>query len=311
MQNVQKWAEHHSPILAATAIQYVSLVDPLTEIFLQLKKRSIPGHRFKTPNFSIWSELYQSDTRPIEIMLSFFNSISGSIETIQNISLNNSARTVTINANHSISPAVYSQDYFDELHKSMLTVTISSIEKNRLNISPAYADKAIEHILANETEINFFVQVWFPCIAIYQTLPRILYNNALNGDLKAFEKLLRLDRLLLHDTLLASKLDNIYSKSVTKYEKLIKDSLGMPKPRINRKRVLQTTAGLISAFAIEMGEKLEEPQIRDLFDKYSQDMHGIDDKDIPLASESFYQEIRRSRKNWIDFFVSIHPDKNI
>jgi hypothetical protein len=160
-------------------------------------------------------------------------------------------------------------------------------------------------------DISFFVQVWFPCLVLYQTLPSRHYKEALNGDNKALENLLRLDRLLLHDSSIANRLDAINAKSTAEYEKLIKSSIELPKPRITRRRIIDAVAGAISAAAVIMDTVLEEPQIRDLFDALSNDIHGCDDEDIPLAPESFYQAIRRSRKNWLDFFATLHPDKKI
>jgi len=238
-------------------------------------------------------------------MSSFFNSVPGASSAIQNISFNASSQTVIINADETTLPRAGTQDDLAILFENMLSETIANIEKQRDCDWSAVAKAACAHIQANDMEFSYFLQVWFPCIILYQALPRMLYNDALNGDIIALEKLLRLDRLLLHDPSIAKQLDAINAKCSNDYDKLVKSSIELPKPRITRRRIIDAVAGFISTSAILLGTELEEPQIRALFDAYANDLHGCDDDDIPLAPESFYQAIRRSRENWLQFVASL------
>jgi hypothetical protein len=305
MKKTLAWTEDKPAILVGFALQYASLVDSFLESFRNLKRRKIYNYRFKTPDFNEWSKQYQSDGKAIEIMFSTINSIPRCIPSVQNISHDATAGTITINLDDAAPPRPFSQSEFEQLQRDMLIDTIKNIKHQCTNEVRDTTKKAFDHIQANNMEFSFFVQVWFPCLILYQSLPSKLYKDALNGDNEALEKLLRLDRLLLHDSLIAARLDAINAKSTDEYDKLIKSSIGLPKPRITRRRIIDAIAGAISAAAILMGTVLEEPQIRALFDALSNDINGCDDVDILLTPETFYQAIRRSRENWLKLITCL------
>lgn len=312
---VEKWAEGKHPLLAASSIMWASYVDITYELFRQLKERTTLGYRFEITDFDSWFALYHSENKVLEMIIAMLSRIppkkGAPPDFNNNIEFVARSMTGSVNSNIPKPLDLSNPDERNKLFQEMLIVQVNKIKQECSGkpIDPPDITIIKDYIDANGTETGFFILVIFPCMVLYQTLPLFLYRNALNGDEDALGKLLRLDWRLLSDKGIAKRLDSIHAESLTKHNKLIKDSLELPKPKINRKRVLNAIAGYISASAIIMDQSLTEPDIRELFDSISRDKHGVDDEDIPLAPDSFYQRIRQIRDNWLEFFDAIKPDK--
>lgn len=317
MLEVERWANDRNPLLAANAILYASLLGPITLVFQQLKQRTIFKYRLQPPVLTSWLALYHSDRSILETVIPVISLAYAGKDTPPNFSDNMMfvirSMTGTINKNSPKSIDISNPNMQSQLFQDMLTTTVNGLKPNSLNseIEQSANDSMKNYFIANELELGFFTLVIFPCLMIYQTFPRFIYRKAINGDTDALEKLLRLDSRLLYDPAIAEKLDNINTRKFSTFEKLVKSSVEPTKPKITRKRLLYSLAGFISATAHLMDQPLTETDIRDLFNAYSKDISGEDDADIPLASEVFYQAIRRARKNWLTLFDELKPDKNI
>lgn len=316
MLSVEKWAANYHPLIAAGAIEQAKMLDPIYEVCQQLKDRTVIGHHFQISDLSTWFELYQSQEKVLQAIiptLSMGRSTTGASPEIgQNIVSMAQLFMSRPNDGKAEPLPIEIQEEANRLFKEMLSVTITDYKNNLSgqHIDCSESKEMADYFKSNEMELAFFLLIVIPCLVHYQTLPRILYQQGLNGDVNALEKLLRLDRRLLHDSSIGKQLDIIHSKSLTDYNKLVKDSLELPKPKVTRQRMLYALAGFISASTMMMGHTLEEPAIRELFDSVSRDRHGEDDVDIPDFPDSFYQSIRRSREKWLEFFQSMLPDKN-
>ena len=317
MSKVEEWVEGKHPALAATAIKWASMVDSLYELFCQLKERLILGKPFQVADLSSWVALYQSEAKLLEIALSAMT-LNPNIN-VAPPNFGNKMEFIARTMTHSVQNETpkpfeaFTPDEENKLSQEMLTVELKGIKQE-------YSGKPIDATImqlrkdffhAHEMETGFIALVVSPCFVLYQTFPGILYRKAIRGDYAALEKLLRIDRRLLHDIDIARQLELIHSKNVTDYNKLIKDSLELPKPRITRQRILNTIAGSISAVAKEMNQPLTQTDIRDLFNSISIDKHGILDKDIPQKHNTFDQAIIRARENWLDAFQELKRDKTI
>ena len=311
MSEVEKWSEGVHPLIASTSILWASMLDNVTETFLQLKANKIFEHSFTVKDLPAWSALYQSEKSLIQFMIPMICSSLEGKGAPPNFAENMlSIVQATTNISYIESPGLppkFNQADADTLCQNTLSITLTDIEQRTSDNSITTQEKTA--FLVNETEACFFILVMVPCLVLYQTFPRILYQDALNGDIKALENLLRMDRRILHDPEIGKQLEIIHSKSITVHDKLIKDSLELPKPKITRRRILDAIAGFISALAVQMQQELTEPKIRDLFDSMSRDKNGADDEDLMSTPETFYQAIRRSRKKWLALFETFNPDK--
>lgn len=154
----------------------------------------------------------------------------------------------------------------------------------------------------------FFFKVWAPCSIHYKTSPTVLFRQARQGKVSAFEKLLRLDNSVIFDSKLAAVFHQLKGKpNKRSYQKLLFAFSRPATERTDPKRMKIIVAGLISYMSESMGKRLTEPQIRGLFDAIARDNDlGLQDEDIPKTPDTFAQAIRREAKK---FKALAEPDK--
>ena len=160
----------------------------------------------------------------------------------------------------------------------------------------------------NEPEIKFFFKAWIPCWFLYGDYAPRLLRRARLGDVKTTEKLLRLDPSIINDPKIGEYLHQARGKGKgASFERLMEASLKEPKAKMTVKKVKCSIAGFISLASIMLGWKLEEPEVRKLFDAVAHDMgKGDIDTDLPESPEAFEKAIRRERAFWMP---TIRPDK--
>jgi len=158
-------------------------------------------------------------------------------------------------------------------------------------------------------EFLFQCKVVLPCLILYSLHPCKLLRRAHLGDLKALEQLIRLDKLALGDPGIARQAHRLLHRSKYKYEQVIAKAVnGAPKFPHSRKQARYLLAGLISLLSEALRHKLEEPDIRSLFDAIAYDKSGgktVIDTVLPDSPETFSKAIQRSRAFW----KPILPDK--
>lgn len=189
---------------------------------------------------------------------------------------------------------------FDELFSFEGTTRIINESENdkKTQLSP-HERRFFEHFYS-QPEVLFFLKVWAPCILHYKTSPTMLIRKARLGKVSAFEKLLRIDNSVLFDRKL-SELFHQYKGKRNKqvYQKLLLAFRSPIPAKTSPKYVKVFASGIISRFSVAMGERLTEPEIRELFDAIAQDKgHGLQDEDLPLSPDSFAQAIRRESKKF-------------
>ncbi len=166
----------------------------------------------------------------------------------------------------------------------------------------------IKELLINQ-EFLFQCKVVLPCLLLYSIHPCKLLRRARLGDLKSIEQLIRLDKLALGDPGIARQAQRLLHRNKYKYETVIARAVnGAPKFPHSRKQARYLLAGLISLISEGFRHKLEESDIRALFDAIAYDKSGaktVIDTALPDTPETFSKAIQRSRAFW----KSILPDK--
>ena len=154
-------------------------------------------------------------------------------------------------------------------------------------------------------EIIFLLYVWLPCWFLYGTLPAFLLRKARLGDPKSIDRLLRLNKMALHDPKLSEKFHQIEHDHPYQFKDIAKALLKGPKVHLKRRQVKITLAGFLSKIALHyeiwLGYPvLTVPEIEELFHAYARD-HGNKDGDPDLygyTPESFFKAIQRARDFW-------------
>jgi len=156
----------------------------------------------------------------------------------------------------------------------------------------------------NETEINFYFRVWIPCWFLYGEYPPGLLRRARLGDVKAIERLLRLDTRVLNDTKIGEFFHQAKEKGKKRTVERITEALRKgPKSKIDLRKVKCSIGGLISLISIFFRRRLTEPEIRKLFHAVARDMgKGNIDRDLPQSPEAFAKAILRERNFWMPTF---------
>lgn len=183
------------------------------------------------------------------------------------------------------------QDLF--ISEGMEKLINESVSGKKADFSPQQRNQLVQ--VYKQPATLFFLKVWGPCAIYYRTTPTQLFRQARQGKVSAFEKLLRLDSSVIFDKKLSEIFHQIKGKTNKQaYRKLL---LAFHKPvtgRSDPKHIKSLAAAIISLMSAEIGKRLTEPEIRQLFDAIAKDRNlGLQDEEIPPTPDSFAQAIRR------------------
>lgn len=147
--------------------------------------------------------------------------------------------------------------------------------------------------------IYYLLWVWFPCWLEYREFPPRLLRHARNGDLNALEKLLRIDKSVLHDPGVAYQfLEASRTHGSKRLERLAKSVGGAPLGNLTKAKLKKGLAALISRHAQMMNYPLTEPEIRQLFDIMAGLRGALRDRELPSRSDTLSRTILRERDGW-------------
>ncbi len=157
-------------------------------------------------------------------------------------------------------------------------------------------------------ELQYFIRVWLPCWVLYREYPPLLLRSARLGDIGALDRLLRLDKYIIGDPVIARRMSNIYATGTTSQRTQITSALGgKPKPRLTDKALRSGLGALISQLAYVFKTSVTAPQIEELFNRIEQVRTGrLHDPAVPTA-ETWSKAVRRQR-NWPS--LPTDPDSN-
>lgn len=150
-------------------------------------------------------------------------------------------------------------------------------------------------------EMLFFIKVGIPCLFFYKSHPAILLSQARNGDLKALDILLRIDKAIICDRRINEQL---YRSSLlpnkNRFHELVSALRGTPKNKKNRVHAKMTMAGLISVFTEGFSHKLTAQDIRSLYDAFAADNKPgeLIDTDFSDNPATFIKYVQRARSFW-------------
>lgn len=148
-------------------------------------------------------------------------------------------------------------------------------------------------------EVRFFMRVSFPCWIEFGQTAAQLIRKARQGDLKAIEAILRLDKGALEDRRIRQYLYSAHSSNRTRFDDIAKAIREPITKNVTIGRVKMSLAGCISAISHALKQPLTEPEIRALFDAVVADSGmGAIDNDLPESPEAFSQAILRYRRFW-------------
>lgn len=154
----------------------------------------------------------------------------------------------------------------------------------------------------------FVMRVYLPCWIRHRKYPGKLFHQARAGDDDAFCDLLRMDKSVLADRMLADRWHRIMQGNRPALRKRLLDAMkGQPK-RITAKAMRSGLAGMVSQLSISFGQPVDEPEIRKVFDMVVKSVKGQHtDTALPPGQTALSKAIQRNR-NWPSL-TPANPDK--
>ena len=313
MLNLEKWGEDKPPILAMIAQQVVINAPDASEFFVDLRGDALK--KLPTHPLDQWLPLYSQNHKIIAFMKEhLFRDKNRFTSTIMSYSeLLQDSFTSCGNLDQKTIAKVLASISIEERMKFIAKITrrIDALYlKNLRNLNVEITGEDDDHLYRqflkgkNKPEFLFFFKVWIPCWWFYREAPGQLFQKAIAGELKAFEKLLRLDNSVIYEPRLAELFHQLKFRADRKgkedYRKLLLAFHKPVKEKPTSQRVKYFLAGALSFFSGLIGSRLTEPKLRSLFDAAAQDLgHGDIDTDLPDSSEAFARSIRVSRVNYL------------
>lgn len=158
--------------------------------------------------------------------------------------------------------------------------------------------------MANFLGFQFLARVWLPCYALYREYPTRLLNRARHGDIDAIDQLLRVDKSIITEARIAQHWhEAAHASRKARFRRMVTAIKGRPVGDISLAKIKRALAGLIVEIGQLLGENIEEPDVRRLFDIVAKLRRGtLRDVDIPAVSDTFSKGIRRERAAWRNVF---------
>lgn len=172
------------------------------------------------------------------------------------------------------------------------------------NYNSTSSEQALR-IISNP-ELLFFIRVIFPCLILYGEFPISLLNKARIGDEEALENIVRTDKSVVFDPIIAKYLHKLSFNKPFHFQQLIK-KLTKDQQTLSKSQIKLRLRGLLSRFGKEY-EKLgfkpvTSPEIRLRFEAaFPEDI--LDCKKSPINDESYYKQDSRYRDFWLVFKYS-------
>lgn len=302
---MDKWAQDKDPILAMFYQSHAGFAEILFEILSYTKKQEpIPGFKEILPKE--WLKLYRTHRHLESHLRKSFREAGGLAERL--ISFFLSFLTLIRTSPDKRAPSLYQdlqatgEALLREMNKLGPTGVASYFENPP--IDEESESKIREYFLA--PEFLFFFKITIPCFFLYKTIPTHLLRQARLGNLKALEQLIRLDKAVLADPLIMTQTLRLQQRDKYKYDStVVRAMAGAPKFELSPKLPKYLLSGIISLFSEALGSKLNEPEIRSLFNAIAHDNSDgatAIDPDLPDSPESFSKAIQRDRAFWKSIF---------
>jgi gas vesicle protein len=307
MLKVEKWAQGKNPVIAYFAINHALLARDKSEALRHIKERRLYGHQFPLPDFPSWFALYRS-RKPIFAYKRLISNTTDFTKKQMNLfsELRKLAKELKNAANRVITftpqEIEESQKYWQEMCSNTFEEIKDDIAEIPFNLE--MQEKIRKALLIDELSLGFYFLVYTPCYLFYEMSPTALYRNALNGDISAIEKLLKVDPLILHDPAIGFRIQSVRLYGKTNEYLSILDAI-TKQPKINykmlsdeRKSIKSDHGAQIYVLAKALKQPLEMPQIRGLYDDLATDYEGtLTDTDIKKP-EGFDKTVKTKAVTW-------------
>ena len=301
MVHFKEWAKDKTFLIRTAALQFALPSKDLHDALKKLKAGERMEGYDSLPPIDEWLELYKNHGK---VYLGLTNSLRQLDNRLSEIIDFYEGLMFSLASLRHITQSEF-QEAVDELNSEDKNGIFESLKENfkaieNLIIEDHLEDSEKIQKFISTPEVLFFVRVWAPCFLLYGDYPAYILRKARQGDEEAFEKLLRLDKLLIYEP----KMKKIFKKATEtkargRMSLIAKAFRSTPKAKIEIKHIKYFFAGLLSLISIAMGQKLKAVDIHNLFDAVARDTTDeLVDPDLIVSPETFEKGIQRARNFW-------------
>lgn len=287
MKHVREWAEGKDSLIVGMTLMITAFANE----YYALSESVHEGKRLEgdipIPSLETWFKLYRNPKRIWKGLFNAFgmhNSDTGKSEIIR-------AEITRMISGNKEKRSEESHVVIEELKEEAINDFVSEI-----------AEEDRKEFLKNLTkpEIIFFIRVFAPCFTLYKTYPIELLKQAISGDDKALEQIIRLDKSVIFEQKISKIIHEAQVLRAKARMTMIKKAFINQPKAIKMETIKFHLGGLISFFSILLKQKIAAVDIRNLYDAIANDM-GIDavDPDFEdMTPETFAKDIQDARKMW-------------
>jgi len=284
-----KWSEGKDPFVATISHNYANLSSYCYALLILAQDDVKFASGNKMPELEIWLSLYKEHRRMQKVQVQLGQ--LGGYRFEEDVF---SKKVGDINSSEELSEYMITEVLGEQSRESHFEFYVELNKKE-----PGELPKELDSLL-RQPEAYFMWRVYLPCWLLFGKLPGHLLRNARLGDIDDFEKLLQLDSSVLFEPRLAEAFHQIRAKDRFAYERLSIAISSTPKKKITIQKIKVFMAGYISLMSEVFGNKLNEPDIRELFDCIRKDEgKGDIDTHLPDGADAFSKAIRREKKFWM------------
>ncbi len=313
MVNFQEWAKDKSPLIKTAALEFALCPNDFLEVLEQMKAgERIEGY-VPLPTIKEWLTLYRNHRK---VYHGFTNSLRQLNDKLSEIidfyellmaSLNSMRHMTSSELQEAVEKLTFEEnrEFFEQVKEQSKKIFELIMEdhlddEEEPEESPDKEEEKRIRKLFQKPEVIFFIRVWLPCFLFYGDYPAFILRKARQGDEKAIEKLLRLDKSTLDDLQISEIFHQAaVAKARGKMSLMTKAIQSVPKNKIDIRRIKYLYGGLLSLISIAMGQKLKAVEIHDLFDAIARDTTGEEvDPDLIETPETFEKRLQRARDFW-------------
>ncbi|NLE25333.1 MAG: hypothetical protein GX625_08325 [Clostridiaceae bacterium] len=306
MSYFEDWAKDKSPLLATAGLSIAINADFILEFIITLKKQERLEGYIPLPPHKEWLGFYRKHRKVRQGVMSAFKSLDEEtagwvtfFETfLSEFKVPNIQKSIDLFKNMSTEEQYEVFNNVKELYQGIQEYIVADVMNEDLKLDAEEKKRRKKNFTT--PEVLFFLKVWAPCAVLYGEYPPKLLWKARHGDDNAFEKLLRLDKNVIHDPKLSELFHQAsVDKKRERFDRITKAMRAKPQMKTEGRRIKFYLAGLISNMSIGLKQKLTTVDIHELFDAIAKGK-GIDhvDPDLIVTPETFEKAVQRARKLW-------------
>ncbi len=279
-KNFKKWAKDKPPLLAMLAHSQVQMSKIAYVLVKEVHENDMMFGKDVVPDLDSWLKLFRTHQNINTYVWQLFQFPTGSFNNLKSLPENFKKSGYDLDNLKLESEEKILEEYLNSYN-------ISEEEFEKENPMEQFEN----HF--NFTEFYFFLRVQVPCAILCFTAPAQLLRSARQRDFKSLLKLVKIDPSAIFDRKIARYIHELRLTNSAKFEQ-VHDALKRPLDKIPLKKFKVLYAAMITQISIEFNHRLNEPDIRSLFDAIAQDCgQGLVDPDIPESPHAFYMAIKR------------------